>query len=68
VGGQRHAPVDLLTGITRCPLYRKIGEPPGPVWMGVETRPNRDAIPGPSKTVASRYTDWAIQAHQAIQP
>ena len=27
-----------------------------------KSRPHRDSIPGPSSSVASRYTDWAIPA------
>ena len=47
VGGQRHAPSGLPPGKTRYPLYRS--PPPG---FGART----------VQPVASRYTDWAIQA------
>jgi hypothetical protein len=36
VGGQRHAPAALPTGMTRYPLYRRLGKAPGPVWKGIE--------------------------------
>jgi hypothetical protein len=31
-----------------------------------KSRLHRDSIPGPSKPVASRYTDWAIPAHLCV--
>ena len=36
VGGQHHAPAALTQGKTRYPLYRRLGRPPGPVWMDAE--------------------------------
>ena len=33
VGGQRHAPAALPPGMSRYPLYRRLG---GPVWTGAE--------------------------------
>jgi hypothetical protein len=60
VGGQRHAPVALLPGKTRYPLYRRMG--------GLHGRSGRvrkiSAPPGfdsrTDQAVAIRYTDCAI--------
>jgi len=35
----------LPPGKTRYPFYRRLGEPPGPVWMGGKPHPHRDSIP-----------------------
>jgi len=35
----------LPPGKTRYPLYRSLGWPPGPVWTGGKSRPNRHSIP-----------------------
>ena len=47
---------------TRCPLYRRLGGAPGPVWTGAENLDPRTVQP-----VASRYTGYAIPAH-SLQP
>ena len=36
VDGQHHSPAALPLVKTRCLLYRRLGGPPGPVWMGAE--------------------------------
>ena len=36
VGDQRHAPVTLPSKKTQYPLSRRLGGPPGPVWVGAE--------------------------------
>jgi len=36
VGGQRYAPAVLPRGMTRYPLYRRLGGPPGTIWTGAE--------------------------------
>ena len=36
VGCQHHAPAALLPGLTRYPLYRRLGGPQGLVWTGTE--------------------------------
>jgi hypothetical protein len=46
VGGQRHAPAALPPGMTRYPLYRRLGRPQG--WSGRVLNispPHRDSIP-----------------------
>jgi len=35
----------LPPGKTRYPFYRRLGGPPGPLWTGGKSRPNRDSIP-----------------------
>ena len=61
VGGQCHG----LAAYPRedpVPIVQEAGWAPGPVWMGAENlAPTR--IPRTDQPVASRYTNWAIQAH-----
>jgi len=57
VGGQRHAPDDLLLGKTWYLLYRRLGGPQG--WFG-QVRiisPLSEFDPPTVQPVASRYTD-----------
>jgi hypothetical protein len=67
VGGQRHAPAALPTG--KRPGTHCTGGWVGPragldgCW---KSRPHRDSIPG-RFSYTSRYTDWAITAHQIRQ-
>jgi len=63
VGGQRHVTAALPPEKTRYPLYRRLGGPQDrPGWV-------RKILPPPGfdprtvQLVASRCTDWAIQAH-----
>ena len=57
VGGQRHALAALLPGVTRYPLYRRLGGPQG--WSGhvrkISSSPG--FVPGTFQLVESRYTD-----------
>jgi hypothetical protein len=47
VGGQRHGPAALPTGITRYPVYRGgVGPRVGLNWC-CKTSSHRDSIPGP---------------------
>jgi hypothetical protein len=61
VCGQRHAPAALHPGKTRYPLYRRMAGPRG--WPGrvrkISPPPGFDSRT--FQSVASRYTDWAIQ-------
>jgi len=64
VCGRRHASAALPPGVTRYPIYRRLGGPPGSVWTGAGkycTPPGLD--PRTLHPVASRSTDWAITAH-----
>jgi hypothetical protein len=60
VDGQLHAPAALPPGKTRYPLYRRLGGPQGRSGRVLKISPP----PGfDLQLVASRYTDWAIAAH-----
>ena len=67
VGGQRHAPADLLPRMTRYPLYRSTGGPQA--WPGRVRKmlPPSGFDPQIVQSVAINYTDWAIPAHQCNQ-
>jgi hypothetical protein len=57
VGGQRRAPARLPPGMTRYPLYRRLGRPqgmPGPV-LKISPPPGFD--PRTVQLVTNRYTD-----------
>jgi len=66
VGGQRHAPAASLPGKTRYPLYKRLGGPQG--RSGCARKPSHPSefVPRRAQPVASRYTDWAIAAHQFV--
>ena len=63
MGDQRHAPAALPPGMTRYPLYRKLGRPQGRSWrvLKISLPPGFD--PRAVQPVASRYTDYSIPAH-----
>jgi hypothetical protein len=63
VGGQRHAPADLPPGMTRYPLYRRLDGPQGRSGWVPKIAPPSEFDPRTVQPVASRYTDWAIAAH-----
>ena len=58
MGGQLHASAALPVGITRYPLYRRLGRPQG--WSGRVLK----ILPplGFDPRIVSRYTDYAILA------
>ena len=56
VGGQRHAPD--ARGKDPVPIVQEVGWAPGSVWTGAENLEPRTLQPA-----ASRYTDYAIPAH-----
>jgi hypothetical protein len=58
MGGERHAPAALPPGITRYPLYRRLGRPQGQSGRVLTLSP-----PPVFDPVASRYTDYAIPTH-----
>jgi hypothetical protein len=63
VGGQHHAPAALPPGMTRYPLYKRLGRPQGRSGrvLKISSPPGFD--PRTVQLVASRYTDYAIPAH-----
>jgi hypothetical protein len=65
VGGQRLGPAALPPGMTRHPFYRRLGGPPGPVWTGAENSLPPGFDPRTVQLVVSRYTDYAIPAHNS---
>jgi hypothetical protein len=60
VGGQRHAPAALSPGMTRYPLYRRLGGLQGRSGRVLKISPPPRFDPWTAQPVASRYTDWAI--------
>jgi hypothetical protein len=62
VGGQRHAPAVLTPGMTRYPLYRRLGRPQGRSGRVLKIWPPPGFDPRTVQLVASRYIDWAIAA------
>ena len=64
VGGQRHAPAALPPGMTRYPLYRRLGGPQGRSGRMQKISPPPGFDPRALLPVASRYTDYAIPAHK----
>ena len=64
VCGQHHAPTALPPGKTRYPLYRGLGRPQGQSGRVRKISPPPGFDPRTVQPVASRYTDWAIPAHE----
>ena len=62
VGGQHNAPAALPPGKTRYALYRRLGGPQGRFGRVGKISPLTGFDPRTVQPVASRYTDWAIQA------
>ena len=60
MGGQRHAPVALSPGMTRYPLYRRLGRPQGRSGWVVKISPPSGFDPRTVQLLARRYTDYAI--------
>ena len=63
VGVQRHAPAALAPGMTQYPLCRRLGRPQGRSGRVRKISPPPGFDPRTLQPVASRYTDWAIPAH-----
>jgi hypothetical protein len=63
VGGQRHALATLPPGKTRFSLYRRQGGPQDLSGWVQKISPPPGFDPRTVQHVASRYTDWAMQAH-----
>jgi hypothetical protein len=62
-GGQLHAPAALPPGMTRYPLYSRLGGPQGRSGRVLKISPPPGFDPRTVQVVTSRYTDWAIAAH-----
>jgi hypothetical protein len=62
VGGQRHAPAALPPGMTRYPLYRRLGRLQGRSGRVRKISPPPGFDPRTVQLVASRYNDYAIPA------
>ena len=63
VGDQCHALAPLPPGITRYPLYRRLGGPQGRCGRVLKILPPLGLDPWTIQLVASCYTDYAIPAH-----
>jgi hypothetical protein len=66
VGGQRHAPAVLPPRMTRYPLNRRLGGPPGRSGRVRRTSPPPGFDPRTVQPVTSLSTDWTIPAHFSI--
>jgi hypothetical protein len=66
VGGQHHAPAALPPGMTRYPLYRRLGGPQGRCGRVLKISPLPGFDPRTVQLVASRYTDYAMPAPDNI--
>jgi hypothetical protein len=66
VGGQRHVPAALPPGMTRYPLYRRLGRPQGRSGRVLKISPPLGFDPWTVQLVASRYPDYAIPARMAV--
>ena len=62
MGGQRHASAALPPGMTRYPLYRRLGGPEGRSGLVRKISPLPGFDPRNVQPVASRYTDYAVPA------
>ena len=63
VGGQRHAPAALPPGMTRYPLYRRLGRPQGQSGWVLKISLSPGFHPRTVQLVAIRYTDYAHQRY-----
>ena len=61
VGGQRHAPAALVPGMTRYPLYRRLGGPQSRSGRVRKISPPPGFDPRAMQPLASRYTDYQIR-------
>jgi hypothetical protein len=67
VGGQRHVPAALPLGMTRYPLYWRLGRPHGRSGRVLKISPPPGFDPRTVQVVASRYTDCAIAARMHLR-
>jgi hypothetical protein len=64
MGGQSHASAALPRGKNRYPLYRRLSWPHSRSERVRKISAPPEFDPRTAHPVASRYTDWAIPAHQ----
>ena len=64
VGGQHNAPAALPPGMSRYPMYRRLGGPQGRSGRMRKISPPARFNPRTAQLVASRYTDYATPAHK----
>jgi hypothetical protein len=57
-------PAALPPGMTRYPLYRRLSEPHGRSGRVRKISPSPGFDPQTVQPIASRYTDYAIPAHE----
>ena len=60
VGGQLHAQAALPPGMTRYPLYRRLGRPQGRSGRVLKISPTPGFDPRTAQLVAIRYRDYAV--------
>jgi hypothetical protein len=65
LGGQRHVPAASPQVRTQYPLYSRLGGPQSPSGRIRKTSPPPAFDARTVQPEASRYTDWAIPAHQS---
>jgi len=65
MGGQRHAATNLPPRKTRYPLYRRLGGPQGRCGRVRKISPPPGFDPRTVQSIVSRYTDYAIPAHDS---
>jgi hypothetical protein len=61
VGGQRHAPVALPPGMTRYPLYRRLGRPQGRSGLVLKILPPPGFDPRTVQLVVNRLGIFYFQ-------
>jgi len=64
VGGQSHIPAALSPGMTQYQLHRKLDDLQGPSVLHGKLRPTPGIDPRTVQSVASRYTDYVMPAHE----
>jgi hypothetical protein len=62
MSGERHAPATLPPGMTRYPLYRRLGRLQSRSGRVRKISPPPGLDPRTVQPVASRYTDYAVLA------
>jgi len=66
-GGQRHASAAISPGMTRYPLYRRLGKPQCLSGRVRKISPLPILDPRTVQPVTSRFTDWDFSAYFVLQ-